>query len=156
MSDVVYGFEGGKRAWPRARRLVKELNGTVVRIPKEEKILYHSASVLASNYSVALLGAVDDILRHLHAGIELAHFKPIVGTSIEHAFRQTPGQALTGPIIRGSVATVEQHARALRKISKQLAELYQQLGLQALKMATERKSLQPDIAKQMRRILRQR
>jgi len=153
MQNVVYGFEGNKEAIPLARQLVKALCGTFVQIPKEEKILYHIASVFASNYSVAILGAVDDLTKRIGGGIKLAHFKPLIQTSIENAFQQTPRMALTGPIARGSVTTVEHHLHKLRKSDKPLALLYQHIGLQALQMAVKRKSIKPKAAKQIRQMV---
>jgi predicted short-subunit dehydrogenase-like oxidoreductase (DUF2520 family) len=153
MRNVVYGFEGNKAAIQLARQLVKALCGTLVQIPKEGKILYHIACVFASNYPIALLGAVDDLAKRIGNGIKLAHLKPMMSTSIENAFQQSPQMALTGPIARGSLATVENHLNELRKADKPLAILYQQIGLQALKMAEKRKSITPKVAKQIRLIL---
>jgi predicted short-subunit dehydrogenase-like oxidoreductase (DUF2520 family) len=153
MRNVVYGFEGNKAALQVARQLVKALCGQCVQIPKEEKILYHILSVFASNYSIALLGAVDDLAKRIGGGIKLAHFKPMIRTSIENAFQQTPIMALTGPIARGSFVTVENHVNELWKADKPLALLYQQIGLQALTMAVKRKSIKPVVARQIRHIL---
>jgi len=114
MQQCVYGFEGEKAAIPIARQLVKSLQGVFVTIPKEEKFLYHIASVFASNYSVALLGVVDDVVKRIGGELTLAHFKPLVRTSIENAFQQTPVQALTGPIARGSFASVKISCRSFR------------------------------------------
>ncbi len=153
MKDVVYGFEGNKTALLLARQLVKDLHGKLVQIPKEEKILYHIACVFASNYSTVLLGTVDELVKRIGSGIKLAHFEPLVKTSIENAFQLTPKMALTGPIARGSSVTIENHLRELRKADKPLALLYQQIGMQALKMAITRKFLEPNVAKQIRQIL---
>ena len=153
MKNVAYGFEGNTSALPMARRLVKEFNGTFVQIPKEEKILYHIACVFASNFSVALLGTVEDLVKRIGGGLRLSHFEPLVKASIETVFQSTPHQALTGPIVRGSSETVEQHMRELWKTDPPLAFLYQQIGLQALTMAVRRKSLNPTVAKQIRQIL---
>lgn len=153
MKNVIYGFEGKKTSLPLARQLVKDLCGKLVRIPKEEKILYHIACVFASNYSIVLIGVVDDLVKRIGSGIKLAHFKPIVKTSIENAFELTPKMALTGPIARGSSSTVENHLHELRKIDKPLSLLYQHIGLQALKIVVMRKSINPKIAKQIRQIL---
>ena len=153
MKNVPYGFEGRREAVPLARYLVKALRGKLIQIPKEEKFLYHIACVFASNYSIALLGAVDDLTKHIGSGLTLAHFSPIVKTSIENAFLQTPNLALTGPIARGSSRTIEHHLQELRKTDKSLALLYQQIGLQALKMAVQRKSLKPKTARKIQGIL---
>ena len=153
MQKVTYGFEGDKETIPFARRLVKDFYGNIVIISKEEKILYHIACVFASNYSVALLGAIDDLVKYIGGGITLEHFKPIVRTSIENAFEQTPKMALTGPIARGSSKVIAHHLLELRKTDKPMALLYQQIGLQALKMAEMGKSITPKVAKQIRHIL---
>ena len=153
MKDVVYGFEGNKAALPLARQLVKALCGQLVQIPKEEKILYHIACVFASNYSAALLGVVEELVKRIGGGIKLSHFEPLARTSIENAFQMTPTMALTGPIARGSYSTVKTHIHELRKLDKQLSLLYQQIGLQALKMVVTRKSLKPNVVKQIRQIL---
>jgi len=153
MKQVAYGFEGIKAALPLARQLVKAVDGKLVQIPKEEKILYHIACVIASNYSIALLGAVEKLAKQIGGGIRLSHFKPLVMTSIENAFRLTPDRALTGPIVRGSVETIEMHMRELRKSDRSLMAVYRQNGLQALNMAVLRKSLKPNVARQIQQIL---
>jgi predicted short-subunit dehydrogenase-like oxidoreductase (DUF2520 family) len=153
MKHVVYGFEGEKTAIPLARQLVKSLHGVFVAIPKEEKILYHIASVFASNYSVALLGVVDDVVKRIRGELELAHFRPLVNTSIENAFQQTPVQALTGPIVRGSYTIVKNQLQKLQHIDPAMAALYRHIGLQALSMAEKRTSIKPKNAKLIRQIL---
>jgi predicted short-subunit dehydrogenase-like oxidoreductase (DUF2520 family) len=152
MKNVVYGFEGYKTALPLARRLVEALCGKLVRIPKEEKILYHIACVFASNYSVSVLGTVEELTQRIHGDLKLSHFEPLVKTSIENAFSLTPAMALTGPIARGSTSTLEGHVNELRKKDKTLASFYQQLGLQALKMAVRKKSIKPNVARHIQQI----
>jgi predicted short-subunit dehydrogenase-like oxidoreductase (DUF2520 family) len=152
MKNVVYGFEGPKTALPLARRFVTALHGKLVQIPKEEKILYHCACVFASNYSMAVLGIVDALANRIDGDINLSHFEPLVRTSIENAFRLTPAAALTGPIVRGSISTLENHVNELRKTDTTLALLYQQIGLRALKMAVKRKSIKPHVAGHIRHI----
>ena len=154
MKNVAYGFEGNKTALSLARQLVKALSGKLVQIPKEEKILYHIACVFASNYSTVLLGVVDELTKRIGGGIKLTHFEPLVKTSIENAFQQTPKMALTGPIARGSSETVENHLYKLRIADKSLSLLYQQIGMQALKLAVMKKSLKPKVIKQIRQILK--
>ncbi|MGD0037431.1 MAG: DUF2520 domain-containing protein [Bacteroidota bacterium] len=153
MKSIFYGFQGNKTALSLAHQLVKDLHGKLVKIPKEEKILYHITCVFASNYSTVLLGVVDELTKRIGGGIKLASFEPLVKTSIENAFQQTPKMALTGPIARGSSETIENHLYKLRKADKSLSLLYQQIGLQALKMATMKKSLKPKVAKQIQQIL---
>jgi predicted short-subunit dehydrogenase-like oxidoreductase (DUF2520 family) len=153
MKGIFYGFEGERTACIPARRLVKAFGGTIVRIPKEEKILYHIACVVASNYSVALLGAVETLANHVGGNFALRHVAPLVNGSIKNAFERTPGKALTGPIVRGSTSVVDKHVHKLRRFDKRLTELYLHLGRQAVDMARKKKTLEPQIIKQLQAIL---
>jgi predicted short-subunit dehydrogenase-like oxidoreductase (DUF2520 family) len=156
MTKIPYGFEGDRTALQTAQRIVKTLGGEFLRIPKEEKILYHIACVLASNYSVALLWVAAKLVKQIGGNIELRHLEPLVRTSIENAFLKSPAKALTGPIARGSVATVQNHINELKKKNKALLEVYQSLGMQALELTGAQKLLKPTTIRQLRKILKTR
>ncbi|RPI03031.1 MAG: DUF2520 domain-containing protein [Ignavibacteriae bacterium] len=153
MKNGFYGFEGPSAGLKIARRLVRALNGSLVRIPKEEKILYHIACVFASNYLTSLLGTVEDLAVRVGGDLRLSHFKPLVRTSMENAFLQSPAMALTGPVARGSSRIVELHLDVLQKTDKQIAELYRQIGLKSLSLAAAGKSLSPHAVKKLKRML---
>jgi predicted short-subunit dehydrogenase-like oxidoreductase (DUF2520 family) len=72
---------------------------------------YHAAACVASNHLVALLGQVARVAAD--AGVPLEAFAPLVRSSVENAFAVGPAAALTGPVARGDVATVETHLDAL-------------------------------------------
>ena len=152
MEGVSYGVEGPPRALRFARALVAELGGRTVVIPKKEKILYHVAGVIASNYVVVLLGAVEELLNPLIGSAGLRHFRVLIDTSIRNAFRVSPRDALTGPIVRGSSAVVARHLRALRG-RRDLRALYRALGLYAIGLARKNRSLTDRQARELRRIL---
>jgi predicted short-subunit dehydrogenase-like oxidoreductase (DUF2520 family) len=46
-----------------------------------------------------------------------------------------PGPALTGPIARGDVQTVERHLAALDATDVELADIYRQLGRRTVQLA---------------------
>ena len=140
MKEISYGFEGDTRNYAEARHIVKKLNGKIVRIPKEAKILYHIACVCASNYSVALLGAIDGLLNDISSSISMKDLAPLVRTSIDNALQMSPGKALTGPIARGNISTVQRHLNALRR-KKDFRTLYAILGLYTVTLAREKKTL---------------
>jgi len=70
-----------------------------------------------------------------------------VAASLE---RQSPAEALTGPVRRGDVATIRAHLEALEPEDR---ELYARLGLQALTLAREA-GLEPARAVEVERVLR--
>jgi predicted short-subunit dehydrogenase-like oxidoreductase (DUF2520 family) len=134
LKGVSFGFEGLKNIRTRAQKIVDDLGGELVHIPKEAKILYHCACVIASNYPVVLLNAVDELARRVLKPNSLRHFRKLTESSVRNAFESPPRRALTGPIARGDVAAVKDHLRALLKRDKDLVGLYRVLGLNAARM----------------------
>jgi predicted short-subunit dehydrogenase-like oxidoreductase (DUF2520 family) len=151
--SIAYGFEGPARDARIARAIAGDIGGTIIRISKKRKILYHIACVVASNYSVALLGMTEDLLRLVGGDIRLRHLLPLIETSIANAIRLSPEKALTGPMARGSITTIRSHVRELLKTDKRLARLYCQYGMQALHLAVRRRKLSPDTVRKIERIL---
>jgi predicted short-subunit dehydrogenase-like oxidoreductase (DUF2520 family) len=67
--------------------------------------------VVASNHLVALLGQVERLASA--CGVPFDAFAPLVQSSIVNAFGIGPALALTGPVSRGDLVTVEQHLATL-------------------------------------------
>jgi predicted short-subunit dehydrogenase-like oxidoreductase (DUF2520 family) len=152
MTDIFYGFEGQSSVKVIAGKMASDMGGTLIRIPKERKILYHIACVMASNYSVALLGAASDLAKLVGRNLKLKHLAPLVKTSINNALSETPGKALTGPIRRGSSRTVEKHLLELKN-NKRFVPLYKIMGMEALRIVKSEILLNSEKVKQLERIL---
>lgn len=152
MQNVCYGYEGSQTTWRQAQYIVKAFGGEIIRIPKEKKILYHIACVVASNYSVALLGMVEELLGFVGGTIRLRHLSSLIEASIENAIHLTPKKALTGPIVRGSVVTIKNHIDELLKTDKRLAALYVQFGKQALHLVVSHRMLHSKTKQELKSI----
>ena len=150
MNGITYGFEGPEVSRAMAKKLVRQLGGDILCIPKEGKILYHLACVIASNYSVALIGALDAI-----AGkVTLKRHKPfekLLQTSVENAMKLGAGKALTGPIVRGDAELVSEHLRSIH--DPQLRSLYKSLGAYTLTLAIEEGRLTNEQSTRLRELL---
>jgi predicted short-subunit dehydrogenase-like oxidoreductase (DUF2520 family) len=153
MKGIWYGIEGNSKAIRCAKNLVRVLGGNAIIIPKEEKILYHIACVLASNYTVALLGAVEKLLQNTTLPLSLRQLQPLVTASVENAINIGARRALTGPVARGDELLIRKHAAALQRFDKNILKLYQTLGLQALEMAVEDKKVSTRAAQQIKKLL---
>lgn len=135
MSGVSYGFEGPRRQLRIGRKIVKDLGGRMIMIPKQKKILYHVACVFASNYPVVLLDIVEELAKAVSPRFGLEAFRPLTESSIAHAMRLSPARGLTGPVARGSRSTVRRHLQGLTAASPRMGELYRSLALAALHLA---------------------
>ncbi len=155
MQGIWYGIEGNSKAIRFAKNLVKELGGNAIIIPKEEKILYHIACVLASNYTVALLGAVEKLLQNTTLQLSLRQLQPLVTASIENAISIGARHALTGPAARGDELLIRKHTVALQRFDKKILNLYQVLGMQALEMAVEDNKISAHTAREIKKLLQE-
>ena len=96
---------------PLAAEAVASLRGKVVSVAEDHWASYHAAAVMASNHLVALLGQVDRVAAAVGAPIEA--FLDLARGSLADVADLGPAAALTGPVRRGDVATVERHLAAL-------------------------------------------
>ncbi|MDI1351968.1 MAG: DUF2520 domain-containing protein [bacterium] len=113
----------------------KNLGANLMTINPNNKALYHSAAVIASNYLITLAACSEQLL--LQAGIPEQHIRTMI-THLMHSNLQnlqttpTVGNALTGPLMRGDIKTLELHINAIT--DPLVANLYKTAGLATLPM----------------------
>jgi predicted short-subunit dehydrogenase-like oxidoreductase (DUF2520 family) len=136
----------------RLSSLARVLGARPRRVGDGERALYHAAAVFASNYVVALLDEGVLLLRAAGWSEREATSGLLALTEGALASVRKSGvvAALTGPVRRGDVKTVERHLGALAGLPA--ADLYRMLGLIALEIAVEA-GLEPAAAERMQRAL---
>jgi len=135
------GIEGLGRAPQRLHALFEAIGGRCFDIDPQHKMLYHAASVFASNFTVVLL---DVALRaYGAAGLDPATagavMAPLVEGAIGNALRLGPADALSGPAARGDIELVERQKRRVTEWSAEAGRAYEVLSLLAVDLA-QRKS----------------
>jgi predicted short-subunit dehydrogenase-like oxidoreductase (DUF2520 family) len=150
MKGITYGVEGPRKSLAIVRKLVRQLKGEILFVPKDAKILYHLTCVLASNYPIALIGAIESIAGRITQK-KLQPFEILFRTSVENALSLGAGKALTGPIVRGDSALVSEHLNAIQDLD--LRRLYKSLGTYALKLAVEEGRLTNDQIAELQELL---
>ncbi len=113
--------------------IARLLGVIALRIDPQHRMRYHAAAVIASNHVVALLGQVERLAKD--AGVPFAAFRSLVEASVENAFDMGPADALTGPIARGDLKTVEGHLRALDSSDR---DAYRCLAREAMRLVDRR------------------
>jgi predicted short-subunit dehydrogenase-like oxidoreductase (DUF2520 family) len=134
----------------KANEFVTGFAQTVGMIPvpirRERKVLYHASATMASNYLVALIDAA--IRTGTLSGVDRQTFwralKPLIEATLENVDTLGTTAALTGPIARGNIGTVQKHLGALQQECPDNSALYRELGLAAASIAFERKSISED------------
>ena len=123
------GVEGDGGALAVLLPALQAIGAQPVTINAAAKTVYHAAAVFASNYLVTVLDAA--LRAYQAAGIpepvarKLA--QPLAAESMANVFRLGAAAALSGPIARGDMATVERQLAAVGSWDAATGELYQAL-----------------------------
>lgn len=136
---------------------VLALKGVPFFVPEESKALYHVAACMASNYLTTLMHMVETIYQRFGLSRREAvdAFWPLVrGTLVNIETKGTVG-ALTGPIARGDVGTIEKHLQALQAALPELMRSYCELGLLTVDIALEKGSLDPKRAQAIKKLFKE-
>jgi len=150
LEKIYFGLEGDLLAVEKARRIVTDLGGIPFEIPASMKPLYHAGCVVASNYLIALIHICTRIFRELGKAepqsIEL--IAPLVTTTFNNIKNKGLQTALTGPISRGDVSTVQDHLAALTRYLPECVQSYQALGKILVDLTREGNKIDSEIADQ--------
>jgi predicted short-subunit dehydrogenase-like oxidoreductase (DUF2520 family) len=132
--------------------MAEAVGGSPVRLPPGSKPAYHAAAVLAAAGVVALLDAIAEIAETagLTEAEALAVYLPLMEGTLDNARALGIRAALTGPMTRGDVGTIEAHAATLAARSPDVARLHAVLTLRAIGIAAARGSIDAPTADRLR------
>jgi len=123
------GIEGDAAALAVLTPALQAIGAQPVPIDASAKTVYHAAAVFASNYLVTVLDAA--LRAYVTAGIpepvarQMA--QPLAAESMANVFRLGAAAALSGPIARGDMVTVERQQRAVDQWDAPTGDLYRAL-----------------------------
>jgi predicted short-subunit dehydrogenase-like oxidoreductase (DUF2520 family) len=149
LAEVAFGIEGDEPARAPAKRIVRALGARAVFLEAENLALYHAGAVIASNYVVALADTAQSLL--IKAGVPadqaLPVLIPLLNSVVQNLAQVGLPGALTGPVERGDVTSVERHLGTLAARAPELIELYRLVGRDVLRLAREKSAnLDPNSA----------
>lgn len=149
--NSVMTFEGEDRADQTARQIVADLNAQFVRIATKGKVHYHTAAVVVSNYLVTLIDLAYRLIEKAGIPPDKAFeiLKPLIAGTLDNIEKAGTAAALTGPISRGDVDTVDGHINAIAADMSEATALYKTLGRYTLELAESSKTLSDRSAREL-------
>ncbi|MEV6064712.1 DUF2520 domain-containing protein [Nocardia asteroides] len=142
--------------------LVIEMGGEPVRVPEEQRTLYHAALAHGANHLITVIVDAVTALRAAMAGPGLLGqpvvdeqpnglperlLAPLVSAALDNALRRGKS-ALTGPVARGDVDAVAAHLAALETVDERLAAAYRAMSLRTAELAQTNPALLELLAKE--------
>lgn len=139
LKNAFFTIEGQELAVQAVSDLFTRLGNTVCRIQGECKPKYHAAASILSNQVVAVLDTGYRLLEECGFSRDTARkaAKELVRQNIENVLQQDCILALTGPIERNDIQTVQKHLDCL---SQEDRDMYQILGLKLVQLAKKKNS----------------
>ncbi len=132
------------------------VGATAVRLAPGSKAAYHAAAVLAAGGFIALLDAIAELGRV--AGLDeagsLSIYGPLIEGTLGNARALGIRAALTGPMTRGDLGTLEAHLATLQAHAPDVVDLYGAAARREIELAEGRGALAPEVADAMRLALR--
>lgn len=142
-------IEGDAQAVAMADQMARDLEAIPLRLITEGKPLYHAAAVAASNFLVTLMAAAFRLIEQSGVPPEeaFAVLKPLIEGTLANIDRVGVHQALTGPVVRGDVKTVETHIHAIKEALPELLPFYTSLTRFTAVQAREGNRISEDVLK---------
>ena len=133
LQDCDCVVEGDPHAVELLTTLFTEMGARVMPISAMKKSTYHAAAVMASNYLVTLAACAVELL--MDAGLSEVQAKGMTQQLMQSSLtnlQDTPhvAEALTGPLARGDLNTINQHLQAIK--TPHIGALYRTAGLATL------------------------
>lgn len=134
LDSVSFTLEGHPYAVNAWQQLLDALGNRSVVIDQAKKPKYHAAASILSNQVVAVLATGYELLEECGFSEKEARTfsAALVRDNVEHVIADGCVSALTGPIERGDVGTVQKHLQELNDTQK---ELYRVCGSKLLELA---------------------
>ena len=138
LKSTVFSVEGSETAVEQLSDLMEQMNNTYFVIKSEQKTLYHMAACTVSNYLVTLVDMGLSMYESIGIDREVAYkaLYPLIRGTIENLKHMDTKEALTGPIARGDINTVNAHLLAVH--DKNTEDFYRYLGKATVQMAKEK------------------
>jgi predicted short-subunit dehydrogenase-like oxidoreductase (DUF2520 family) len=108
LSGCVFGMTAGDGERAYAESLVADLGGIPLWVPESKRTLYHAGLAHGANHLVTLVSQAMELLTASGADDPAAVLRPLLSAALDNALASGDA-ALTGPIVRGDVRTVQAH-----------------------------------------------
>ncbi len=137
LNEAFITIEGHKKHIDELASIIHSLGNEVKIIDKNNKSLYHLASVVSSNLMLGLINNGVNYLKQCGFDENLAidALYPLIINNIENVKKKGIVDSLTGPLERGDLGTIKAHSACL---NEQDERLYKLLCGNLLKMAQEK------------------
>jgi predicted short-subunit dehydrogenase-like oxidoreductase (DUF2520 family) len=125
--DCPFGVTAPEPIRALAQTLVIEVGGEPIWVPEEGRARYHAALALSANSLAVLAVQARELLASAGVAEPEPLLAPLLHATVDNALR-LGDSAMTGPVARGDVQSVETHLATIAEVSIPAAEAYRSLA----------------------------
>jgi predicted short-subunit dehydrogenase-like oxidoreductase (DUF2520 family) len=131
------------------------VDGHWIELEASDKVAYHTAAVIASNYLVTLVKLATDLWQTFSIPPHQATHAllPLLRGTLSNIDTVGIPQCLTGPIARGDTGTIKKHIDTLQKVAPSMLSTYKELGRQTIPIAIAKRRINKRQAQELQAIL---
>lgn len=135
LNEVSFTLEGHPFAVRTWQTVFEKTGNAAIEITKEVKPLYHAAASMLSNHVVAVLETGYGLLKRCGFSEEDARSfsRILVKNNVANVINYGAVEALTGPVERGDVETVNKHLSVLKENEQ---DIYKACGKELISIST--------------------
>lgn len=137
-SSACLTMEGQKGALDIMQPLFEKWGHKVLIVKAEDKMKYHAAAALASNYMIGLFQVSLSLLRECGFTEEDSRelLQPLVRNNVQAMLEKPLTEALTGPVERNDLQTVQGHLEVLH--GENAEQVYRSIGKELVALAKQK------------------
>jgi predicted short-subunit dehydrogenase-like oxidoreductase (DUF2520 family) len=136
------------------KSMADKLEGHWIKLGAGDKAAYHTAAVMTSNYLVTLVKLATDLWGSFGVPRQQAvqALLPLLKGTLNNIENLSIPNALTGPIARGDIGTVQIHLNTLKETAPATLPVYCELGAQTVPVALAKGKINEHQAKELAEI----
>jgi len=137
------------------KEMALKLNGDWLELKAEDKALYHASACIACNYFYTLMQVATDLWRNWGKSNAEAikAMMPMLQGALNNLSNVGLPKALTGPIARGDLMTIQKHLTTLSRKAPEVIPLYKELGNWTIPIGEAKRTLSAERASELRELL---
>lgn len=150
---IYFSLQGDQAAFGSLKMIAECLGASTMEVSSSQKSYLHAAAVMTSNYLNTLIKAAVDIagLDGLDKEQARRALLPLAKASLQNVISKSFSEALTGPIQRGDIQTVEKHLTLL-KDHPELDKMYRILGQKTVELARSANTIDGRTAQKLHKL----
>jgi predicted short-subunit dehydrogenase-like oxidoreductase (DUF2520 family) len=139
LCGITFGLEADPPLREWLEGVVENIGGRYIHLSGSARALYHASAVTACGLVATLLHLSVELWKEFADSTTARQaLLPLVGKTLENFQNEGLSGALTGPLMRGDVGTIEKHIGALKEARSELLPIYCHLALAALPIARKK------------------